>query len=327
MATRKRMVFSERVDLIKKSREAALAAVQIFNSPLATFKSESFIVLFMIAWTYLLHAYYRGKSIDYRFYDQPGKKKVFVLNSDGSIKYWDLSECISRKECPLDSSTVNNLRFLIGLRNQIEHKKADNLDSYLSARYQACALNYNYYLKILHGETYSLDRMLALSLQFAELDYEQAKTIKDKEGLIPREIRSYIAKFDDQLSEEEMANERFSYRLLFAKVAAKREGQADRVVEFLDPDSPLAETIKKEYWVKEDREKKKYQAKEIVAAAKSAGYKNFNTALHTRLWRKFDAKNPSKGYGLVLGGLQFWYENWKDKVLEFLRENDGIVNL
>jgi hypothetical protein len=66
------------------------------------------------------------------------------------------------------------LRFLIGLRNKIEHKKASGLDSYLSARYQACALNYNYYLKKLHGEQYSLDDKLALSLQFSELNYSQA---------------------------------------------------------------------------------------------------------------------------------------------------------
>ena len=54
--------------LLQKSREAALNAVQTFNNPLTTFKAETFIVLMHIAWTYLLHAYYRHKGIEYRYY-------------------------------------------------------------------------------------------------------------------------------------------------------------------------------------------------------------------------------------------------------------------
>jgi Protein of unknown function (DUF3644) len=167
-----RRLFSEKIDLIYKAREGMLAAVQIFNNPLITFRTESFIVLSMIAWTYLLHAYYRSKRVDYRYFSVGGnkKRKKFLRNTDGSIRYWGLNDCLSRPECPLDRNAKNNLQFLIGLRNQIEHKKAAGLDSYLSARYQACALNLNFYLKKLHGDKYGLDHNLALSLQFAELD-------------------------------------------------------------------------------------------------------------------------------------------------------------
>ena len=50
-AKRVRRVFSVKKELLKKSREAALAAVQIFNNPNVTFKSETYIVLMNIAWT------------------------------------------------------------------------------------------------------------------------------------------------------------------------------------------------------------------------------------------------------------------------------------
>ena len=66
-------IYSEKVDLIQKAREAMLSAVQVYNNPLITFKTESFIVLSMIAWTYLLHAYYRSQKIDYRYYSMNGK--------------------------------------------------------------------------------------------------------------------------------------------------------------------------------------------------------------------------------------------------------------
>ncbi len=117
-----------------------LSAVQIYNNPLITFKTESFIVLSLIAWTYLMYAHYRGERGDYRYFSKIGKRKKFVRKRDGSVRYWDLRECLTQEACPLDKDTKNNLEFLIGLRNQVEHKKAEGLDSYLSARYQACAM-------------------------------------------------------------------------------------------------------------------------------------------------------------------------------------------
>jgi hypothetical protein len=316
----KRTIFSEKRDLIFKAREAMLSAVQIYNNPLITFKTESFIVLSMIAWTYLLHAYYRSKNIDYRYYSQTGKRKKYMRNSDGTIRYWDLKECISKATSPIDKNTTNNLEFLIGLRNQIEHKKANGLDSYLSARYQACALNFNHYLKNLYGDKLGLDQSLALSLQFAELDYEQSKIIKDKEDLIPQNITSYIAAFDSRLSQEETQNERFAYRLLFAKFTAKRKGQADRVVEFIDPKSELAKNISTEYWVKEQTEKDKFSATQVIQKVREAGFKDFGMHKHTQLWQKNDGKNPNKGFGTMVVKTWYWYQNWIDYVIGELKK-------
>ena len=39
---------SEKIELILKAREAALSAVQVYNNPLTSFKTESFIILFVI---------------------------------------------------------------------------------------------------------------------------------------------------------------------------------------------------------------------------------------------------------------------------------------
>ena len=313
-----RRIFSERVELIEKSREAALSAVQIYNNPNTTFKTEAFIVLFTIAWVYLLHAHYRRQKIDYHYYKIVNGRKRYRERRGDLLKYWGLSQCIAVAECPLDKHTVNNLKFLIGLRNQIEHKKAVGLDSYLSARYQACALNYNYYLKKLHDKKYSLDKKLALSLQFAELDYNQAQVIKDREQQIPQYIRSYIAGFEKDLAEEEIKNERFSYRLLFTKVTAKRIGQADRVIEFLSPSDPLAKDIQKEYWVKEDREKPKFSATQVVEKIQGAGFKSFKMHQHTLFWQKHDGKNPEKGLGTKVEKTWCWYQNWVDFIISEL---------
>ena len=59
MAKLQRSIGSLRRELVMKSREAALTAIRVFNDPQVSFKSETFVVLMMIAWTYLLHAHYR----------------------------------------------------------------------------------------------------------------------------------------------------------------------------------------------------------------------------------------------------------------------------
>lgn len=317
---RKRRIFSERIDLIWKSREAVLSAVQIYNNPLISFKSESFIVLSIIGWTYLMHSYYRTKNIEYRYFETKNKVRRFKRNQDGSYRYWELSTCINIQECPLDKDTINNLKFLTGLRNQIEHRKAGRLDSYLSARYQACILNFNYYLKKFYGEKYGLDDYLALSLQFAELDYSQAQIIKDKDQMIPQNITSYIAEFDSKLSNTEIESERYAYRLLFTKIIAKREGQADRVIEFLDPKSELAKNISKEYWVKEEKEKDKFIPSQIVAEVRKLGFDNFKMYQHTSMWEKHNAKDPNKGFGVKIVKTWYWYRKWFDFVICELRK-------
>ncbi|MBU0459662.1 MAG: DUF3644 domain-containing protein [Nanoarchaeota archaeon] len=321
---RKRSLFSERLKLIEKSREAALSAVQIYNNPLTKFKTESFIVLFNIAWTYLLHAYYKNKKIDYRYYEIKNVRKKYLRNPDGTIRYWDLMQCLKETTCPLDEHTINNLKFLIGLRNEIVHRSAPELDSYLSARYQACALNYNHYLKKLHGKDHSLDENLALSLQFAELDYDQKAIIKDKNNKIPKNIQTYIATFDKGLAGDHLSHERFSYKLLFVKVNAKRIGQADRVIEFIDPKSELAKTITKEYWVKEDREKLKFIPSQVIQKVKEAGFSDFNMHNHTLFWKKHKARDQSKGYGVKVVKTWYWYENWIDFIISELKKVQNV---
>ena len=317
---RKRSLFSERLKLIEKSKKTTLSTIQNYNNPLIKFKTESFIVLFNIAWTYLLHAYYKNKKIDYSYFEIKKIRKKYLRNPDGTIRYWDLMKCITVPECPLDEHTQNNLKFLIGLRNQIVHKSVPELDSHLSARYQACALNYNYYLKQLHGEEYSLDSNLALSIQFSELDYEQKDIIKDKKEMIPKNIQTYIASFDKELSAEHLSNERFSYKLLFVKVNAKRQGQADRVIEFLDPKSDLAKTISKEYWIKEEREKPKFSATQVIKRVQEAVNKGFGMHQHTLFWKKHDGKNTSKGYGTMVVKTWYWYENWIEFIISELKK-------
>ncbi len=314
---------SVRAELVSKAREAALCAIKVFNDPLIEFKSEAFIVLMNIAWTYLLHAHFRTKGIDYRYYKQNPKRKTYEKTKHGAKKHWELERCLNDDACPLDKDTQNNLRFLIGLRHEVEHQMTRVLDNYLSGRYQACVLNFNDYLKKLFGARNALDRYLTYSLQFVELTADQLRQSATPEELPPN-LRSYIAKFDGALTHDEYNNPRYAYRLLFKKKLVNRPGQADKVVEFIDPSSELAKTIDKEYWVKKEVEREKFLAKHVVVEVRKAGYSKFRTQPeHLRMWRSEDAKNPGKGYGTEISGTWYWYESWLKRCIELCQLAGG----
>lgn len=101
MRTKKRKIWSIKEELLVKSRESMLSAVQIFNNPNIVFKSETFIVLANIAWMYLLHAYFREKKIEYRYYDQKQIRKKFDRTKNGAFKYWELERCLNDDNCPI----------------------------------------------------------------------------------------------------------------------------------------------------------------------------------------------------------------------------------
>jgi hypothetical protein len=316
VAKRYRAIGSLKRELVMKSQEAALTAVKVFNDPLVKFKSETFIVLMVIAWTYLLHAYYRSQRIEYRYYVQKEgqKRRKFDRIKAGRIKYWELERCVNEPKCPLDRDTSNNLRFLIGLRHEIEHQMTLALDSYLSARYQACLLNYADYVKQLFGPKFGIDQHLTYAIQLAELTKGQTDQLAAPR--IPPRLQAFIQEFDGKLSAEEYSSARYAYRLLFTPKLVNRPGQADRVIEFLKPDSELAKAIGKEYWVKKEVERPKLRAKAVVERVKAAGFSSFRVQReHVDMWRAEDAKNPAKGYGVEVEGTWYWYESWVERCI------------
>ncbi|MGP8214008.1 MAG: DUF3644 domain-containing protein [Bacteroidia bacterium] len=316
MSKRKRKIWSVKSELLTKSREAMLCAVQIFNNPNVVFKSESFIVLSNIAWTYLFHSYYIEKGIDYRYFEQKGKRRKFDRTKKGSFKYWELERCMDDSNCPIDAAPKSNLRFLIGLRHEIEHQMTTRIDDYLSARFQACCLNYNYYIKKMFGEEHGIDKHLSFSLQFSSITDDHAKQLKEFTDL-PENIASYIIAFDNKLSDEEFNHPQYSYRVLYVPKVVNNKGQADKVIEFIKADSPEAATINKEYCIIKEKEKPKFLPKEIIKMMHDKGFKRLNMRHHTELWKQLNARDESKGFGVSVSGFWYWYEKWITEVEKY----------
>lgn len=308
-ARRVRRAFSVSGELLTKSREAALAAVQIFNSPLITFKSEIFIVLMNIAWTYLLHAHYRKMRVEYRHFTKTAKRRVFDKTKAGAQKYWELERCLNDQNSPIDKDTSNNLRLLIGIRHEIEHQMTSRIDTSLSAKFQACCLNYNTYVRKLFGDKHGIDKHLAFSLQFSSISRDQAATLPLQDAMPPH-IKAFVEGFEGKLSEGEFNNPRYAYRVLFVAKTANRRGQADEVIEFVKAESPLAVDVNKAYAVFRETERPKYLPSGIVKMTWEDGYPRFTMHDHTTLWRGADAKAAAKRFGVRVEKAWYWYDTW-----------------
>ena len=299
----------KKTELIVKSREAMMAAVQLYNNPQITFKTETFITLSIIAWTYLLHAYYANNRIDYRYFHMNGKKKIYDRTKHGAYKHWELERCLDDKQSPIDSITTQNLKFLIGLRHEIEHQMTKKIDSSVSAKLQACSINYNFYIKKLFGNLFGVDQELGMVIQFSPIEAEQKETLLHNEKIADN-VRNFITTFEDTLTDDEIGNTHYAYRVVFARIDGKRvNGETDEVIKFLPADSPQAQGLNANYALIKELEKKKYLSKDIVNLMRSKGYDWFNVGEMTSFWKN-TLKSRDK-YGIYVTNNQWmWYENW-----------------
>ena len=306
-----------KTELLRKSREAALNAVQTFNNPLTTFKSETFIVLMTIAWTYLLHAYYREKGIEYRYHTQGPIRRKFEYMDSGAFRYWDLSRCIKDSRSPLDDPTTDNLRFLIGLRNEIVHHQSVGVDYRFSSRYLACCLNYERYICALFGDKNSLRDAAAFTLQFRDISAGIGHATSPVR--LPSNVAKYLHEFDKQISDDQYASPHFRVKFLFTPLITSSKSQADEVVQFVPYDSELGKDINRVYL--KEVERSKYLPSQIVKQMQSEGHVRFKMHHHTQLWKNLSAKSSGKGFGVQIAHTWYWYERWLDVVRDHCKQN------
>ena len=322
MGSKNRKIYSIKDELIKKSQESALAAIQIFNNPLITFKAESFIVLMNIAWTYLLHAYYREKGVEYRYYDQKKSRRIFRKTKKGAHKHWELERCLDDKICPLDKAVKINLKFLIEIRHEIEHQMTSKIDNFISAKFQACCINYNNSIKKLFGSDTGLDKTIPIALQLFSFGENQINQMKDVSDL-PKNLIDFVADFENEL--EEKNDPRYSYRVIYLRDNANHKNQADIAYKFIDENSAEGKEIQN-VLVKEKRYIKLME-REVVEEVRRKGYPNFKNYDHQLFWKTkwkdvTKRNNEAKKYGeLVMKNIWLWYkETWLQEVLNFCKE-------
>jgi hypothetical protein len=303
-------------ELLIKAREAMIAAVNTFNSAGLTFRAEIYITTAMIAWTYLAHAWFKREGVDYR-YKQNGAVKTL---KSGAEQYWDLAKCLKQPNLPISAGAKLNIEFLLEIRHEIEHRSTNRIDDHLGAKLQACALNFNAAIREWFGPEYGLERRLPLALQFVTFDTAQRARLK-REGDLPATIASTLDAFHEKLTDAQLADPAFAYRVAFVPKVGSKASKADLAIEFIKADSEEAKEIGQV--LLKEIDKSRHTATQIVDMMHNEGFPRFGMGDHTKLWQSLEAKDPAKGFGREgdYRNTWVWFDSWVARVRAHCQEN------
>lgn len=199
--------------ILESSMDSALLAVEVYNKPRTTFRTEAYITLMVMAWTRLFHAHFNN-TIGDRFYykGQNGRFKTV----DGQRKAWELTECI-KQYGSLSEAVKKNLEFFIKLRNKIEHRNIDrkDVDVLIFGECQALLYNYESLLIDLFGDEYALNESLVYSLQFSQIR-QRGQTKANKSALSKdiAEIITYVERYRSAISDSVYDSQEYSIKLI-----------------------------------------------------------------------------------------------------------------
>jgi hypothetical protein len=208
------------------------------------------------------------------------------------------------------------------LGNEIEHQMTTKIDDALSAKFQACCLNYNYWAKKLFGQEYGIDHYLTFSLQFSAISEPQKELLTDVDGL-PKNIHSFIDSYEDDLDEKIFNDPKYSYRVIFVPKMANRKGQADKVIEFVKPGTEMEKQLNHEVVMIKEREKTKHLPGEIVEIMKKKGYGKMNMYHFAQVWRGKYKKEPNSLFGCWVAGKNwYWYDCFIPIVEKYCKEHN-----
>ncbi len=227
-------------NILEGSINAALLAVEVYNKPRTTFRSQAYIVLMIIAWTRLFHAYF-NKTIGDKYYYKEKNGRYRII--DGERKAWGLRDCI-KEYGDLSEPVKENLNFFIGLRNKIEHRNVTEkeVDILIFGECQSLLYNYENLLIEIFGEEYALNENLAFSLQFSSMRTDEQKQANKKVlSAEAQKIKSYIDNYRTALVDDVYNTQEFSIKLIqIPKVS--NTNRYDLAIEFIredefDPDT------------------------------------------------------------------------------------------
>jgi hypothetical protein len=290
-----------------------------------------------IAWTALFHAvFYKRRQRPW--YRKKAGKSFRYVRIDGEFKHWELEECRNQFWGDKNPPERDNIRFVIGLRNRIEHRDLPALEPSVYGECQALLLNFENLLAAEFGKRYALTETLALALQFSPGSSSQsARAIKALAAAEAKSLIQYIERFRAGLPPTTLASTAFSFSVFLIPKTANRVSAADLSVEFVpyDPNDPRQdEKLQRVTAIIKERQvsvglKGLKKPGEVVKALKSRVPFKVSPDTHTRAWKYYEVRphsrsaNPEKTKAQYcvydeLGDMYGYTDAWVDLLAEAL---------
>lgn len=189
----------EDYQLVAACREAAMAAIRVYNDPTAGFRTETFTVLMIIAWNALCQAILHRRNIDYHEYDDTGAAVLIDERPKVRDTAWLVSKALASAE---KAAMRANIDFFLGLRNLISHPYLPAVDIAVVSEAQALLLNLEKTLSEHFGTDARLENRLAVPLQLSEFhDASGMTSIKDLQARLPPDVIDFLDRHRKDRSE------------------------------------------------------------------------------------------------------------------------------
>ena len=263
-------------EMLIRSREAMILAVQSFNSPSLKFKTEVFSVLAIIAWTYLLHEFFNKK------------KNIPILKKNG--KTISLTEMIHHTDSPLPNGVKNNLKTIIKIRNEVEHQMLATGEKIWFSIYQACCLNFEKMICDLFDKKFSLQKELFFALQFAKIGFEQIS--ETHQHIIPDHIVALDKNIQQGITAEEQLDPDYKFQIVYT---LDNLSENKLPVRFVDPKSAQGKEISNVLvkYVSSDT-MYIYKPMSIVEEVNKEVKEKFTMHNHTQAWKLYKIRGSEK---------------------------------
>lgn len=210
---------AEEYRLLAKSRESALAAVRVYNDPMSGYRSETFIVLMIIAWNSLFQAILERSQTDYYERDQDDSQVLI----DDRPKVLDTVKLIDMVLAGREYRAVRkNLEFFLKLRNMIAHRYLPALDIKIAGEAQAMLLNYEELLVLKFGDEAAIGDRLTVPLQLSEFRHDSTMltSLRKVQAQLPTDVTSYLANHRIGLEDEILKDRRYCFNIFLVPITA-----------------------------------------------------------------------------------------------------------
>ena len=229
-----------------KAREAALAAVQHYNNPTATFKAGTYLILMVVAFTALFHAVFEREGICYISTNASGANRKVA----GKDALWDALESAvyyaeTYKALYLADENkiflrcmIENLKLLVPIRHIFEHRDMPPVDPTLAAHCQSMLFNFETTLTKEFTSYHALNASLTMALQFStarnEKSLESMRRFQSEEY---KELKQQIHDFQTGLPNDVMENPAFAFRVWLVPKPAKDARKSDISIDYIHLDT------------------------------------------------------------------------------------------
>lgn len=123
-------------NLVEKSKNAFMLALELYNKPTIGYRAESFSILFANAWELLLKAYIykaeKGKRLSIFRKKHKNKRRESI----------SIDDCLNRVFENANDPIKRNITYISDIRNEASHLIVKELDPYFSRVFQAGVINY-----------------------------------------------------------------------------------------------------------------------------------------------------------------------------------------